>query len=201
MSDLENEIFKLALMTTHEREELTRIAKMLPANATIVEIGTFMGGSAAILAAAKPDARVHSFDLFDDDHDTYRGTFQYELFDRILGSGSTRTLANVSQILKDFNNITLYKARSPDNIGWTIPVDLYFEDSLHFNPTLDRNLNFWSPYVKCGGYVVLHDYRPWLHKNHEYRYPDVEKAFKRFKSENYTVISITVSLVVLRKNF
>jgi len=198
---MENEIFKLALMTKHEREELTRIAKMLPAAATIVEIGTFMGGSAAVFAAAKPDARVHSFDLFDDDCDTYRGNFQYELFDRILGPDSNRTLANVSKILQDFSNITLYKAHSPDNIGWTIPVDLYFEDSLHCNPTLDRNLNFWTSHVKCGGYVVLHDYRPWLQKNNPYRYPDVEAAFERFKSENYTVMSITVSLVVLRKNF
>lgn len=199
---MNNPLFKLALMDRDEKAELARIAQILPDNATIVEVGSFMGGSAAIMAVANPKAQIHCMDLFEDDpHKKYRGDPQYELFYKILGQNAERSMENVGKVLKDFKNITLHKKRSPDNVVWKFPVDLYFEDGLHKNPRLNMNLKFWSDRVKKDGYIAIHDCRPHLPLDHHFRFVDVEEAIERMVKEGYTFISHVAALVILQKNF
>ena len=63
-------IFDLALFEEVEKTELTRIVRTLGKDSTIVEIGSFMGGSAAIMGEAAPWAQIHCFDPFENDLST-----------------------------------------------------------------------------------------------------------------------------------
>ena len=66
---------EFSLMTLVEKFLLEKISKQLPANSIVVEIGTYLGGSASILACANPNISVHSYDLYDAfDYDEFNGT-------------------------------------------------------------------------------------------------------------------------------
>lgn len=200
---LDQILVKMALMDLVEKNELARISSLLPENAVIVEIGSFMGGSAVIMANAAPTSQIHCFDLFEDDPwKSYRGPSAYKLFDILLNKeNSERSIENVGKILRFHTNINLNKCRSPDNIIFDKPIDLYFEDGLHSNPALEKNLNFWAPKVKSGGYIVMHDCRPWLDLNHYHRFVDVENALNNFLNNGYSLISHVGALVTIQKNF
>ena len=185
-----------------EREELGRISSLLPDNAVIVEVGTFCGGSAAIMSSSNSSAQIHCFDMFENDsHKSYRGPNQYRLFYELLEvEHAERTIENVAKVLKDFPNIHLYKKHSPFEIKFDIPIDLYFEDGQHTNPVLERNLNFWSSRVKKQGYIAIHDCRPWLPLDHYHRFVDVENARDKLLVNGYTLVSHVRGLVILQKN-
>jgi hypothetical protein len=197
-----NKLINLALMEQDEREELGRISSLLPDNAVIVEVGTFCGGSAAIMSHFNPLAQLHCFDLFEDDpNKRYKGENQYRSFyDLLEVDHAERTIENVAKVLKDFPNIHLYKKRSPYDIKFDIPIDLYFEDGLHTNPDLGKNLNFWSTKVKKQGYIAMHDCRPWLPLDHYHRYVAVETARDNFLDNGYTLVSHVHGLIILQKN-
>jgi hypothetical protein len=198
--NVSSQLFNLSLTTVDERKELARIVKLLPKNAVIVEVGSFMGGSAALMATANPTAQIHCFDLFEDDKNkSYRGNYQYDSFYELLGHDGDRTIENVRKVLKQFDNISLYKKKSPDGIIWDSPVDLYFEDGLHIDPRLAMNLDFWTSKVKKDGYVLIHDCRPWLPLEHFLRCVDVEKSVEILLLNGYELISHVGSLVVLKK--
>ena len=199
---MNNRLFNLALMNVGEREELVRIVELLPNNAMIVEVGSFMGGSAAIMTKANPTAQIHCFDLFEDDEKkNYRGNIQYDLFYQLVGQDSERSIENVRKVLKYFSHVHLHKKKSPHDIIWNAPIDLYFEDGLHLNPDLAMNLDFWTSKVKKGGYVLIHDCRPWLPLEHYHRFVDVEKALEFLLANRYELVSHVDSLVVLKKTF
>lgn len=199
----DKKLFNLALMNRIERAELGRISKLLPDNAVIVEVGTFCGGSAAIMSYFNPLAQIHCFDLFEDDlHKSYRGPNQYQLFYDLLEVEYTeRTIENVAKVLKDFPNIHLYKKQSPFDIEFDIPIDLYFEDGIHVNPILEKNLNFWSRRVKKQGYIAIHDCRPWLPLDHYHRFVDVEAARDKLLANGYKLVSHVGGLLILQKIF
>ena len=197
-----NKLFNLALMNINERMELSRISRLLPDNAVIVEVGTFCGGSAAIMSSSNSSAQIHCFDMFESDKWIFRGPNEYQLFYDLLEVEYTeRTIENVAKVLKDFPNIHLYKKQSPFDIEFDIPIDLYFEDGQHTNPVLERNLNFWSSRVKKQGYIAIHDCRPWLPLDHYHRFVDVENARDKLLANGYTLVSHVDGLVILQKNF
>ncbi len=41
-------------------------------------------------------------------------------------------------------------------------IDLFSEDSVHQNPTLTENIDFWSSFLKLTGIACGDDYRPRL---------------------------------------
>ena len=171
-----------AALTTKEKFLLLLLSSLLENNSVIVEVGTYMGGSASILAKPNPTNRVFCFDVFDDEkaHKAHS-----EWTDKYLGTGVVRSIANVRQLLRAFKNITLTQIKDRDSSvsNWSIPVDLYFEDGNHKDPTFTNNVKFWSSHLKVNGYMVLHDYRP----NYEIgqgRHPDVDRIVEEFKNND-----------------
>jgi hypothetical protein len=193
--------YKMALMSLDEALSLEHVALQLSDNSVVVEVGCFMGGSAAIIAHTNKSISVHSFDLFEDDtHTAYRGPNQYKLFSQLLQEKKpVRSLDNVRKILS-YSNIHLYKGRSPvDFVNWDTPIDMYFEDSLHTNPSLSMNIKFWEPKLKEGGYLLMHDCRPFLPKDHFHRFIDVEYESEKLLANGYKKISHVGALLVLQK--
>ena len=197
------DLSQFAFMDRLEKELLAELSSSLPENAVIVEVGTFMGGSASILANANPSATVTCYDLYEDDpHKRYRAEPQYKLFDQMLGmTDAPRTFENVKKLMSGIPNVVLNKCKSPDGITWDKPIDLYFEDGIHMNPRLNMNIEFWRQHIKIGGYLVLHDYRPHFPADHYWRWPDVETEFARLLTCGYRFMKHVISTLVLVREY
>lgn len=162
---------RYSLLTDLDKLTLHSVVKTLPENSIILEVGTFVGGSASIMAHANSKVEIHSFDLFDN---RFYDKKQKNIFQNFLNS-DLRKVELVKNVLeKDFNNIFLYKKCSPFNCEfWNKPIDLYFEDGEHTNPVLSYNINFWKKWIKLNGILILHDYRPNLNDTDIRKYIDV----------------------------
>ena len=169
-----------ALSSMLDKITLHMIAKLLPAHSIVVEMGTYLGASAAIMAHANPQLEIHAYDLFDDkSYDTN----QEQLLTRALGPGQSRTLENVGKFLERYSNIHLHKVNIEDLTDFDKEIDLFIEDSSHRNPQLANSLNNWLPKVKINGLALLHDYRPWMKSNDPKRYHDVETEVTLLKTQ------------------
>lgn len=169
---------KFGLLAPYDKIVLHHIARSLPDNSIILEVGSFLGGSAAIMSHANPTATVYSIDKFDDAVEVSRkGQDRIDLVAAALGPGVSWTIDTVQHSVKDYPNIKFLKGSSPyDFQDWDIEIDLYYEDGNHTLPTVQDNLQFWSGKVKPGGLILCHDYRPHLSSDDARRCPDVENS-------------------------
>jgi hypothetical protein len=171
------------LMTLKDKFILHKIAKSLPSGSIVVEIGTFLGASASLMAHSNPLLEVHTYDLFNDHiHDVSHG----ELIAKILGTDKSRSLENVSNYLSRYPNIHLHKVNPFEEIIFDKHVDMFIEDSSHKDPQLTNSINYWLPKIKVNGFMLLHDYRPWLPMDHRFRFIDVDNQVEKLsKSDDW----------------
>ncbi len=169
-----------AALSTKEKFLLMILSSLLDNNSIIIEVGTYLGGSASILAKVNSSNRVFCFDVFDDEkaHSSHS-----EWTDKYLGSGVVRSIDNVRYLLRGFKNITLtqVKDRGTTISNWRIPIDLYFEDGNHKDPAFTNNVNYWSSHLKVNGFMALHDYRP-DYEIGKGRHPDVDRVVEELKN-------------------
>lgn len=143
-----------------EIDPLLIIAELLPPNPVIVEVGTYLGGTTVRLAEARPDATITTIDCCnhgDNWNEPYGEYVQTYIVEQVLNDKISKQhlLNNINR----FNNITFIEGYSPACVSdWNTEIDLYFEDGDHANPNLHKNLEFWSKFVKVGGYLAAHDY-------------------------------------------
>ena len=165
-----------ALMHPTDRLILHHIAKNLPNNATVVEVGGFCGGSAAIMSNACPTAKIYSLDIFDNTVKvSATGKARDDIFASALGENVPWTVDAVQASMIDYPNVKFFKGCSPyDFQDWDIELDLYHEDGNHTLPAVLDNMKFWGNKVKPGGLILCHDYRPFLPMGSPLKCPDVE---------------------------
>lgn len=167
---------KFSLCSWQDKFVLNKVASLLPPNSIVVEIGTYVGGGAAIIAHANPFIEIHTYDIYDT---RPYGTSHYETLEQSLGvceccqGPLPRTLKNVAKSVERYTNIHLHQVDKDEVIKFDRPVDLFIEDSSHWNPQLAFSLSNWLPKIKVGGILMLHDFRPWS-PNMVRRHPDVE---------------------------
>lgn len=127
--EIYNKIQNIIQMNQAEAQKLYNCAKSLPSDAVIVEIGTYQGGSAAILAAANntiiytidPDAKIIKIEGLD--------------------------------------NIQFIKGTSEEIVvTWEKPIDMLLIDGSHFYKDVAMDILNWVPKVKEGGIICFHDY-------------------------------------------
>lgn len=181
---------KYALLRPIEKLFLDNCARFLQPDSTILEVGTFLGGGSAILAHANPNISIVSIDQYDN----YKwNPNQIKLINEVSNNTQDhRTLELVIELNKQYTNIMFLNGTSPyDFTNWDRPIDIYIEDGTHRGDNLKDNIDFWITKIKPGGYIFLHDYRPYLNIKHNLRFIDVEKHVLRiqheynFKFENF----------------
>jgi hypothetical protein len=187
---------KFAMLDQKEKHFLFDFTSKLKADSVILEVGTFLGGSASIMASSNPKITVHSVDNYNDTHDRHKPEI-VDMLQRALGDKS-RTLESVQDLVSKYKNVRLHKGNSPvDFQNWDIPVDVYVEDGSHANPVFQNNVNFWTKFLRKDGYLILHDHRPFLPDGHPSKFPDVINLVKDLS--DYEVVDKVESLIVLKK--
>jgi predicted O-methyltransferase YrrM len=188
---------KFALLSEKEKFLLFNFTTKLKAKSVVLEVGTFLGGSAVIMASANPKITIHTVDNYYDGHDRNKPKVA-DMLREALGD-APRSLESVQTLVGNYKNIVLHKGKSPiDFQDWNSPIDVYFEDGWHSNPIFTQNIEFWTKFLKKDGYLILHDYRPFLPDDHPSKMFDVIKWVDQVSSD-YQVVDQVDSLIIFKK--
>jgi len=146
------------------------VASLVPSNGHIVEVGSLLGLSSWIWAkSAHPSVTVHCIDPWE--LSGGGGNFNKLAAENSQSFTEQQFLANV----KDCPNVRAHRGYSPDDFAdWDQPIDLYFEDAVHTNPILWKNLEFWNGRLTPNGILCGHDYNEW--------FPDVVSGAERLSA-------------------
>ena len=195
------QLHQYGLMQYDEKFLLVQLSRSLAANNVVVEVGSYLGASAAIMSHANPLVDVHCFDPFEDADPRQNDGYSRALLAAALGPDTPRTLEGVQTLLKDYDRIHLHQGYSPwDFPDWTTPVDLYFEDGMHQNPEFSANIDFWSSKLKLGGLMAIHDHRYWLEPGVPLHFFDVINKVAELRSDPaWLYLGQIYSLVVFEK--
>jgi hypothetical protein len=147
-----------------EARELARISFSLPAEARIVEIGSFFGASTILLAGPRRlrgSGLVHCVDPFDCSGDL----FSIPYYKRILveaGGGSLR-----DHFEKNIRHagvtpwVKVHQGRATEvGKNWKALIDLLFLDGDHSRAGAREAYDTWARFLKPGGVIALHNSRP-----------------------------------------
>jgi MMP 1-O-methyltransferase len=148
----------------NEARELARICFSLPADAHIVEIGSFLGSGTILLAGARRlrgSGLVHCVDPFDCTGDA----FSVPHYRRILAECGGETLRGLFERniraagLEQW--VRIYQGRAEEvACNWAIPVDLLFLDGDQSRAGARSAYDNWARLPKVGGVVALHNSAP-----------------------------------------
>ena len=145
-----------------EGEALTEIALAswgLPVDAAIVEVGTFMGRSSALLAGARKlrgSGRVHCVDPFDCSGDEFSIPHYFSAL-KATGSHSLEDVfrQNMSRLgLESW--IEVHKGTSRDvGARWSSPIDLLLLDGDQCAEGARQAFETWAPHLMKGGTIII----------------------------------------------
>lgn len=155
---------------------ISTIAKTIPENGIIVEIGSFMGKSSVAWADnCHTTVQVYCIDPLPEF--TYNGKWA------ILERGKTYNMKEEFLLnTKRFLNIKMITGISPNNIDSQYiniisnlrNIDCVFLDSAHVNPTDWQNIQYYVPKMRVGAILCGHDYSE--------SWPDVITNVRRLES-------------------
>lgn len=135
----------VASLRLDEAALLYRLVRDLREGARIVELGRYKGGSTFVIAAALPaGGTIVSYDL----HAGHDRGLTGELLDRELRAALDRfALAGVDLVVGDTRTVALPASG----------VDLLFVDADHRYEGARADVERWSPLLRTGGHLLLHD--------------------------------------------
>ena len=186
--------------------ELYKIAGEVSGDGALcVEIGSWVGKSSIVIAkglAAGDGGRLHCIDPFNaagDERSRERyaarfGSRQPDL-ERLFRTNVKRFRVS--------DRIVVQKGYSHDLVSsWQAPIDFLFLDGDHSYEAVLRDFSDWTPFVKEGGVVAMHDV--WLDRppgEGAYHTGPAEVVTKHvLNNAGYEKVSYLDSLYVLRKN-
>jgi predicted O-methyltransferase YrrM len=148
-----------------ERGYLFQLASDLPANAQVIEVGSWMGASTCFLAAGLkgPDAKIIAVDNFQGISTCGEDEAWYNRHFRSLGVKSTLDIfrANfaalgLSQRAEPYTSDSLAAAKALADRRGTF--DFIFIDGDHAYEACRADIAAWSPFLKRGGVMAFHDF-------------------------------------------
>jgi MMP 1-O-methyltransferase len=139
---------------------LARTSYGLAADAVIVEVGSFLGCSAMLLAGARKlrgSGRVHCVDTFGTDGDAFSQGVYEAYRDRLPESIRSLFERNLSEAgLGDW--VEIHQGAHADvATDWKLPIDLLFMDADHSPEGAKRMFSAWTPHLRPGGILALHN--------------------------------------------
>ncbi len=169
-------------LMTHE--ELDVLCRMARSASSIVELGTYKGRSLAAMMLSNPQARAWAVDWFGDmSARGYKGSTRDEM------------LANLAKLkLKPAGVIV---ATTDEAVGqFNETVDLLHIDAGHSYEECLADLHNWTPKVKPGGAVCIHDYgEP---HSPELRRPGVQQAVDEWRNDAWVEVERAGTMIAFR---
>lgn len=154
-------------VSEYQLRAIELVATLVPEGGCVVEVGSLFGRSSwAWAQSVPPTATVVCVDPWSGNEGAHHVgaeadvSYGYEAFARYTA---------------DCPNIVPVRAFSPDGIAWNRPIDCYYEDAVHTDPVLSKNIGFWSRFLRPAGVLCGDDYRP--------RFPDVRASAERMARE------------------
>jgi MMP 1-O-methyltransferase len=145
---------------TSEGLALAEVSRALPVNATIVEVGSFLGRSAVLLAGARKisgSGRVCCVDPFDASGDDFSVPVYRSIAETDRRSLRRRFDANIADAgLRDWVEVYEGTAASVAS-SWIAPIDMLFLDGDQSPGGAGSAYDVWAPFLKPGGIVALHN--------------------------------------------
>src|SRR4029078_7046770 len=141
-------------MTEGELRGIEALAKLAPEKACIVETGSLFGLSSFTWATSAPEgSTVYCIDPW------VREPWIIELVEKTTPGCPPFGRDAFEKFTAGCKNIIPLQGYSPQGFrNWNIPVDIFFDNAIHENPYLRRNLRFWLTFMKSGGIMCGHDY-------------------------------------------
>lgn len=132
---------------------LGEMAKSVPQNGTIVEIGPLFGSSSWVLAKnAHPSVQVISID-------TWEPAPWIKKVEAKFKNCKPFSKDAFLYYTRDCPNIKAIQGWSPEVVAnWDLPIDLFFDDATHGDPGFSENINFFVPFIKENGILCGDDY-------------------------------------------
>lgn len=148
---------------------LAQTSYALPANAVIVELGSFLGASALLLAGPRKlrgSGELHCVDPFDASGDPYSQTHYRAVRDSTPVSLRERFDDNIrSARLSDW--VYVHQGRSAEvAVNWSKDIDMLFMDADQSYAAVREAFDHWSRFLKPGGVLAAHNSRPGLYREH-----------------------------------
>lgn len=132
-----------------DKAVISSIASKLPKNATVVDLGTYMGSSASVLAEATEilHSKIYTIDTFEN-HNDYNDS-------RTIGIRET-----AADNLKNYKNVTIINEKSSEASKKfeDKSIDMIFIDADHTYLEVKKDILTWLPKIKEGGIMSGHDY-------------------------------------------
>ena len=155
-----------AMLSDHEAFQLMMaVDRTKKIAGDIAEVGTFMGGSAKLIAEARGNESKKTIYLFD----TFEGLPQTQhIDDDHFAKGEFYAgYEGVKDYLKEYPRLELHKGLFPDSAGPILHKHFSF---VHLDVDLyestKQSLEFFYPRMERGGVIISHDYmdRPGVRK-------------------------------------
>lgn len=154
-------------MPEPELKILERLARSIPSDGAMLEVGPFCGRSSWCWSkTVHPSVKVYCVDIWDPVEHPYSppSTEGQEAIGQDFGrsdrpEGNWGTVENFNRYTADCHNITAIRGRSPDDfLDWPLgSLDLVFLDGLHHNPGFHADVVHWYDRVKPGGILCGDD--------------------------------------------
>lgn len=170
------------LTHTEELDIISNWAKDVPANGVIVEVGSLFGRTSVALAeGADPSVTIYCVDYFDNvwSSDTI-DLFPLGVFERGKPYHRGEEFKKYTNEYKNIIALNNTKATYPYDRE---PIDLFFLDANHTNPSDIRNLVHFKKFFKKNTLICGHDYSPTF-------FPDVVKNVRILESMYQTKVSL-----------
>lgn len=131
----------------------------------IVEIGRFKGFSTLALAAAchLQDIGWQECKAGEQRPDVNYGTLLAKRPHRVLSiDPSPHPDATALLAKAGLSDVVIFRNERSDAVDLSAPIDLLFIDGSHLMPDLRADVQRFVPWVRRGGYFILHDYFGWF---------------------------------------
>ncbi len=154
-----------------EAAALAQVAFAAPPDAVIVEIGSFLGRSAVLLAGARKvrgSGVVYCVDPFDASGDAFSVPVYQDIQASLRSPLRHQFEANIRRAgLSDWVEIRQGRADEVAD-SWSQPIDLLFMDGDQSFNGARTAYELWAPFLKPGGMLAVHNSRPGkYHADHD----------------------------------
>lgn len=131
-----------------ELKTIEQLARLVEPVGVIVEVGSFCGKSTVAWAmTCDPSVTIYCFDPFYERIEDHEGIM-------------CNTWQEFQNNTREFQNVIPIRGLTPSQGRYTDPrpIDIFFIDASHYNPSDAEIIDHFLPFVKSGGIVAGHDY-------------------------------------------